>query len=192
MDKGINHSNAKKIYIMLTKTKTSIAKLIKNVNKCNYTHSSISLNRDLSELYSFGRRRLHNFLIAGFIKENVRDGVYAWNQDAPTRLFELEASEESYNKIIGIIDSFKKNYKKHKYNMIGLFAIQLNRSMKRKWRYVCSQFVAKCLIESGAIKELPKDIWLMSPNDLPNIKGMNEIYTGALKGVLDGIENNEF
>ena len=52
-------------------------------------------------------------------------------------------------------------------------------------------FAVRCEV-SYRIEELPKDIWLMSPDDLPNIKGMNEIYTGALKGVLDGIENNEF
>lgn len=186
MENKMGENNMKKVYVMLTKTKTSVAKLIKNVNKCNYTHSSISLNRDLTQLYSFGRRRLHNFLIAGFIKEDVHTGVYAWNQDAPTRLFELEVSDESYLKIIDIIDSFKENYKKHKYNMIGLFAIQLNKIMKRKWKYVCSQFVAKCLIESNSVKVLPKDVWLMSPDDLPNIEGMNEIYAGQLKGVLDG------
>lgn len=53
------------VYIMLTNTGTLFTKLIQGYTKAPYNHASISFNRELSELYSFGRKHPANPLNGG-------------------------------------------------------------------------------------------------------------------------------
>ena len=46
----------KKIYIVLTRTNTILSRLIGFIEDDEYTHASISLDRGLSQMYSFGRK----------------------------------------------------------------------------------------------------------------------------------------
>lgn len=48
----------KKVYLLLTDTGTFFTKLIKLYTKKPYNHASISFDSELSEVYSFGRKRL--------------------------------------------------------------------------------------------------------------------------------------
>ena len=173
------------LYVMLACTTTSVSKMIRHAVKSEYTHSAISLDRELTEMYSFARRRPHNFLVSGFIHENLDKGVYSWNMDAPCVLYKFEVSEESYNTARAMIDQFMENYKKHTYNIIGLFAIKYNKELKRKYKYACSQFVAHVLIESGVIHDFKKSIWLTQPDDLIDLEGSEVVYKGPLRGVRD-------
>jgi hypothetical protein len=52
--------------------------------------------------------------------------------------------------------------------------------LKRMNKFTCSQFVAFVLYYSGAIK-LPKDPYLMMPDDFREIEGATVIYKGKLK-----------
>ena len=46
----------KDIYILLTKCDTLFSKAIYKITRAEYTHASISLDRELTKLYSFGRK----------------------------------------------------------------------------------------------------------------------------------------
>jgi len=43
----------KKIYIVLTHSGTTLSQIIKNYTKDEFSHISISLDKDLEEMYSF-------------------------------------------------------------------------------------------------------------------------------------------
>jgi hypothetical protein len=45
----------KKVYIVLTSTTTYLARIIRTYTKDEYSHSSISLDKELNQMYSFGR-----------------------------------------------------------------------------------------------------------------------------------------
>ena len=54
----------KNIYLIITYTGTIPAKLIKLYTKNEYSHISISLDKELTEMYSFARLNPYNFLNA--------------------------------------------------------------------------------------------------------------------------------
>ncbi|USK36883.1 hypothetical protein LIS77_13090 [Cytobacillus firmus] len=58
-----------KIYILLTDTGTLFTRLIKLYTKKPYNHASISIDPELKEVYSFGRKTAKNPFIGGFVKE---------------------------------------------------------------------------------------------------------------------------
>ena len=58
----------KYVYVFLTRTGTKIANIIVMVTGDRFAHASISLDRELTQMYSFGRRRVTNPLYGGFIK----------------------------------------------------------------------------------------------------------------------------
>lgn len=44
------------VYVVLTRTNTVISRLIQLFKKDEFTHAAISLDRDLANMYSFGRK----------------------------------------------------------------------------------------------------------------------------------------
>ena len=45
-------------------------------------HISLSLNEDLSPMYSFGRLNPKTPIFAGFVEENINEGLYEIKQNA--------------------------------------------------------------------------------------------------------------
>lgn len=169
----------KKIYILLTRTGTMPARIIHFFKGGTFTHTSISLTPSTDCLYSYARRKINNPLNAGLIIENIHTEVFALYPDCHCALYCMEVSDEAYEKMQKEITFFFENYKKAKYNFFGLIPLALGIRLRRKFRLTCSQFVARILESSHEI-ELPKDPYLMLPNDFPDIGGIRMIYDGKL------------
>ena len=170
----------KKVYVLLSGTGTVPARVIRKIKCGKFSHTSLALTPDTAKFYSYARRRLHNLLVAGFIHENIHTHVFAQYPDAPCALYSLSISDEGYERIREMIADCDANYKKAKYNFVGLFALGFGIKVKCKYRYTCSQFVAVSLDRSGDVK-LPKDPYLMTPTDFMQIEGIELIYEGVLK-----------
>ena len=78
------------------------------------------------------------------------------------------------------ITYYLNNYKKAKYNFLGLIPLAMGIRIRRQFKLTCSQFVALVLEKSNEI-ELPKDPYLMLPNDFSDINNVQLIYDGTLK-----------
>ena len=61
-------SEERVVYIVLTHTGTIPSRLIRIFTRYEYTHVSISLDRNLEHLYSFARKAKYNFFNAGFCR----------------------------------------------------------------------------------------------------------------------------
>ena len=57
----------RKTYIILTYTGTILSKIVKIYTKKEYSHVSISLDSDLTQMYSFGRLNPYNPFIGGIL-----------------------------------------------------------------------------------------------------------------------------
>ncbi|MBE6596339.1 MAG: hypothetical protein E7641_01590 [Ruminococcaceae bacterium] len=170
----------KKIYILLSATKTLPSRLIHTIMKGGYTHASIALEPRSDKLYSFARRTLNNPLNAGFIIEDLHKFVYSRYENCPCAVYSVEVSDEAYEKAKNIVGKFVENKKVLNYNFLGLLPAKLGIKFERKKNFTCSQFVASVLHYSGAV-ELPKHPSLMMPNDFPKLEGVKLIYTGTIK-----------
>ncbi len=170
----------KQIYILLTRTGTVPARIIHAFKGGTFTHTSLSLKPSTDCLYSYARRRIRNPLKAGLIVENIHTEVFAQYPNCHCALYCLTVSDEAYANMQREITYFFDNYKKAKYNFIGLIPLALGIKIRRKFRLTCSQFVAIILERSREI-ELPKDPYLMLPNDFSSINGIELVYDGILK-----------
>ena len=167
----------KKIYIILTYTGTILSKIVKVYTKKEYSHVSISLDQDLTKMYSFGRLNPYNPFIGGFVHEGIDRGTFKRFKKTKTKIYSLEISEEKYERLEEIINNIQQRKNLYKFNLIGLMAIALNVKIKRERCFYCAEFV-KYVLEQSQVLELPE---LVKPEDFEKITGTSEIYRGVLR-----------
>ena len=169
----------KYIYIFTTRTKTRIANFIGLMTGDRFSHVAISLDRELTQMYSFGRRRIHNPLIGGFEKENIHRGIYALFGDYPAALYRLSVSEDTYEIIEKTLETMHSRKLEYRYNFVGFFSCAFGIPTNTRTHFTCSQFVSWLLEYSGAVT-LPKNMGLMKPDDLTQLPGAELVYEGCI------------
>ena len=171
--------SCKNIYLVFSKTGTMFSHLISLCTHEEYAHVSISLDDSFTNMYSFGRLNPEKILPAGFVHENLYDGVFAMFPNSRCLIYKVKVTEEQFNKLKYEISLFEKNKDSLRYNVLGTSLIYLNRPIKRKNYYFCSEFVAEVLINSGIFitNKKPQEIF---PLDLLSIENKSLIYEGYL------------
>lgn len=169
----------KHIYVLLTDTGTTFSKLIKAFTAAPYNHASIALDVELKELYSFGRKRPDNPWDAGFIEEDVYEGIYRFFPETRCVLLRLHVTKRRRAAIIQSIAGFRKQKDKYRYNLIGLLGVLLHHELAPRNYYFCSQFVAEVLRNSGY------PLWsrpsaLVTPNHFLKHPAFELVYEGYL------------
>lgn len=173
----------KEIYILLSNTGTLFSRTIKLYTKAPYNHTSIGFDMELKELYSFGRKKPNNPLFAGFVRENMRHDFF---RNATCCIYKLTISDNEYLSIRHLLEEFKIEKEKYRYNLIGLLGVMLNYPIKRDYHYFCSQFVATLLQESGTCY-FDKDLGLVKPSDFHYLKNATLIYEGTFYDYISEI-----
>lgn len=169
------------LYIVLTRTNTVMSKLIHVIKNDEYTHAAISLDKDLNQMYSFGRRKTYNPFIGRFRKEDLNEGIYKLCDILPGAVIEIEVNKQQYKRAKELIEKFILNKHLYKYNYKGIVHSLINKPVISDNRFLCSEFVYYILNESGIVDfKLSRN--LVRPQDLLNIDG-NIIYEGNLKDI---------
>lgn len=168
----------KKIYIVLTYSGTVLSKIIRAYTGEDYSHVSIALDKDLEEMYSFGRLNPYNPLHAGFVHEELLSGTFNRFKRTTTEILSIAVSDSQYEEIKQILEDFKANAETYHFNIIGLFAVGFNLKYTRKNYYYCAEFV-KYVIERAKLNlELPE---IVKPMDFYKLDKMNLEYKGILR-----------
>lgn len=167
------------IYIMLSQTNTGCSRILQFFTRAPYNHASIALDEDLNSLYSFARQNLYIPLIAGFVKEDISEGIYKIHDNTLCEIYRLSITQDQYEILEKSIQKFKDNEDKYRYNFAGLVAMLFNIPFERQHHYVCSQFVAHVLQEAKAV-EFEKHFTLMRPYDFKSLSDLDLIYSGKL------------
>ena len=168
----------KKIYIVLTYSGSALSKAIKLYTRKKYCHVSISLDKNLKQMYSFGRLNPYNPFWGGFVQESPEFGTFKRFKNTKAKIYSLEVTDENYDKIKKIIDEFKNNKKNYKFNVMGLFAIMFHVNVTRDNYYYCAEFVKYLFDNSNLNIDLPE---MVKPDDFRDINGSSCIYTGLLR-----------
>ena len=113
------------IYIVLSKTQTLPSNVIKMWTREPYAHTSLALDVELKEMYSFARKRLHNPFDCGFINEDITTGVFGRDTQTTCRVSRLRVTKEQYEKILRILDDFKSEKAIYRYNYLGILGVPL-------------------------------------------------------------------
>ena len=168
----------KKIYLILTHTGTTLSTIIKCYTKDEFSHVSIALDKELNTMYSFGRLRPNNPFIGGFVHEGIDFGTFKRFKNTQSEIYSLEIADNKYEKIKEEIKEFESNKEKYKFNIIGLFAVSINKKIHYKDTFYCAEFV-KYLFEKVKIDNNLPDI--IRPQDFKKLKDIELVYSGKLK-----------
>ena len=168
--------NEKKIYIVLTQTYTTIARIIKSITKDKYSHASISLDIKCNNMYSFGRKYIYFPFYGIFLKEDLRKGLFIRNKNALVVNYEIKVTKKQYNKIKEIELNNKG------YNIIGLLLAHFRVKLHRR-KYYCSEFVYEVL-SNKEIEIYNKENTLFKPEELITNNRFVKIFEGKIRDYI--------
>ncbi len=171
------------IYLILAHTGTMWSRLIKFINGYEYSHVMLSLDENLDKMYSFGRKRYNNPILAGFVCEDKDGEFFTKFSKTRCRVYKITIDEIQYFRLVRLLELFEHNREKYKYDIAGVVLRFFHLPMKRQNHYICTQFVASMLSRSG-IYNIGKSFEKALPQDFENIaeEGCQEnIYEGLLR-----------
>ena len=169
----------KNIYILLTRSRTIVSRLVHLSTGDTYTHASIAWDDQLTTLCSFARRHTSLPLPAGLVREELCGGYYDLHRYMPCALLRLRVNDETHRLLRQQIEEMLADAARYRYSVAGLLCCRAGREMERDGRCFCSQFVAEMLEKCGAVT-LPKAPSLMRPEDLLDLPGIQRVHTGRL------------
>jgi inositol transport system substrate-binding protein len=183
----MNLARQRKIYILLTRSRTVVSKTIGLLTGDEYTHVAIALDRDLKSLCSFSRHFRRLPLPAGLVEEPLSVEHFG---DVPCMLCAVTVTEPVYRNVRRTIHRMMREKERYSYSIKGLAMCRIGIAEKRPGKYFCSQFVSEVLGESGAVK-LPKAPPLMRPQDFTGLPELECLYRGEMAGLLDMLEGDD-
>lgn len=169
----------KHLYIVLTRTNTILSRLIRLLKNDEFTHAAIALDKDLKEMYSFGRKYALNPFIGVFKRETIDEGVYKFHKNVPCMILQLYVSEKQYENAQELVNHFRCNRRLYKYNYKGLLHSLFHVESYEEDRFLCSEFVYYVLKESDIV-DLQISRNLVRPHDLMSLQG-DITYKGNLR-----------
>ncbi|ALS00472.1 hypothetical protein ATZ33_03515 [Enterococcus silesiacus] len=178
----------KSIYILLTRSKTYISKLIQMATADDYTHVSIAFDGTLSQFYSFGRKHPHFPLPAGLIQESLTNCFFDYHKEMPCALYELKVSKSVFAQAMSEVQQMVMEKQQYRYNIIGLVCCKFSIQYQRENYYFCSQFVAEILEKSQAVV-LPKPAELIRPIDYANLEASNCLFKGKISELVANVNS---
>ena len=166
-----------KLYIALVDTPGLFAEMIRCVVKMNYVHVVLSLDKNLFEAYSVGRRHPAIPLISGFEREDL-EKIYNKFPNARYKVMYIECTKQQKKNIERQLRDCHRNSYKYHYCTLGLPFLLLNKPFYQKNHYTCSSFTSKILEENG-IKLFDKHFSLVTPRDFYDLN-LPVIYEGEI------------
>ena len=167
------------IYILLTNTYSLITRAIGLYTGEPYNHVSIGFDRNLSELFSFGRLQPKNPLVGGFVREDLESGTFAHFKDTVCALYRLPVTSEQWEAVREAVRDFERQKERYHFNAIGFAGVAAGYPIDRRYAYFCSQFVSKVL-ERGGVKLFRKPCGLVTPPDFQQNPLLTMVYEGRL------------
>ena len=173
------HKQQKYIYVLLSRTHTVPARLIRLFTKEPYSHTSIALDIELKELYSFARKHVYNPFDSGFVNEDIESGIFGMDKNIYCSVYAVPVTDEQYQIIKEKINVFIKNREEYRYNYSGLAGIMFGKNVEDGKHFFCSQFVSHIFYKSG-IQLFSKADGLIKPYDFHLKLKDQRIYKGRL------------
>ena len=128
-----------KLYIALVDTPGLFASIIRRVIGIDYIHVVLSMDGELEEAYSVGRRNPAVPLLAGFEKEDAMK-IERVFPNARYKIVSMECtSEQKENISRQLKECFAQRFRYH-YCILGLPMLLCNIPFYQKNHYTCSSF----------------------------------------------------
>ncbi len=170
----------KELYLVLSETNSFPSRFIRFFTKDSYAHVSLALNRELTEMYTFGRKYLYSIFPGGYIKECIHERMYKRFKNTRMTVIEISVEDIIYEKIVNQLRDMYEDKKKYHYNYLGIFLAYFQKNIKRKNYYYCSEFIYEILCNFGVIVNGEPNR-VVRPNDFLGFGLGKLLYIGFMR-----------
>lgn len=147
-----------KVYILLQEYKGWFGRIYSWLKGGTYNHASIGIDDTFSEFYSFRTKW-------GLCVEHPFDFAKRHKEDVPCAIYEIEISEDQYEKLTAGINGFLDEKDDYHYSYLSLVLGFIGVKHNIQKGLYCSRFVAN-LLKQSEILSLDKHPSLYMPSDL--------------------------
>lgn len=172
-----------KIYIAFVDTPELFASALHGYLKQKYIHVLLSLDENLDEAYSFGRRNPAVPLVAGYERED-KERILRSFPDADYMIGAIDCTAEQKEQIREKMRLWYEHRWRYHYAVMELPFIAMGRAVHRSRHFTCSSFAAKFLSDAG-ITSFAKDESLVTPKDFYEWDGYTCIFRGKLRELVE-------
>ncbi|MBZ9686349.1 hypothetical protein G9F72_008405 [Clostridium estertheticum] len=169
----------KYIYVVISKTPTFTGKMVRKFLNAKYNHASISLDENLSQMYSFCRFSISNPLVGGIVRESAFTLTLELDEDVPIKVYRIPLTIEKYKLISKFIDDTYNDVEVYYYNFLQAIGIMSNKKHTVYKTYICSEFVIEALMRGG-INLTSLKPYQITPTDICGIMRQFIYYSGNL------------
>lgn len=176
MTEGKSREELYPIFILITYTKTAFGKVIRKVTHGKYTHSAISLDSSMNNLFSFNASESNQ---SGFSVESLKR--YNHDDDCIMCVYCFFVKKDKLLHIKTKLDWFLLNKKSSHYSYLNCITLVMNKVVELNNTMICSQFV-DFLIKDIGVDLTHKSSALVTPNDYTKIDDPNvyKVYEGPI------------
>ena len=160
----------KHTYVVLIESYTGLGRLLKKVTGYRYEHIAVSLDKKLTDFYSYSRKQHHHPFTAGFMHE-YRD-YYAFEKYKKfyAKIFSIPVSEETFKEIESFIQRLEKDDEQI-FNLFAMLTTPIVHGFRIYKAHNCMDFTARVIEMAGV--ELKKPYYKY---DIPDIEKLLEGY----------------
>ena len=169
------------VYVVVMHTGSVVSTVIKKATGDLYSHASISFDPSLTNMYSFGNKRIKGKAFAnGFKKEDIHNEFFS-SRNIPYAMYMVPVTKEELVAMKKRLDYFVKNENKFSFDMIGLVKIFFGIADNPENRYFCSRFVMNVLNAGRPADPYTQEESLVKPQDLAETNFARYVMGGYLK-----------
>jgi len=168
----------KYLYIMISKTETGVGRLLRRFGDLNYNHVSLSLDEELTSLYSFARSERYGFLTGSIVHETTDRYLAGSQEDVQIEIFRIPVSDQAYQEVCELVHEVL-NDKEYMYNLISVVAYPLFKGFSTYKAYSCMEFVL-AMLEPTKVMDLEEPLYSYRPDDLETMLKEYVHYKGNL------------
>lgn len=169
------------VYVVVMHTGSVVSTVIKKATGDLYSHASISFDPSLTNMYSFGNKRIKGKAFAnGFKKEDIHSEFFS-SRNIPYAMYMIPVTKEELVAMKKRLDYFVKNENKFSFDMIGLVKIFFGIADNPENRYFCSRFVMDVLNAGRPADPYTQEESLVKPQDLAETNFARYVMGGYLK-----------
>ena len=139
---------ARNVYIVFSSTPYKIGKLIRRFTGEEYNHVSLSLDRELRQMYSFARHYYRTPFYGGFVHES-RARYHLNGTPSRIKICSLTVSDRAYADLADRLAAMYAHREQYLYNHLSVATIPFRRLVHLKDARVCTEFVAEQLHSLG-------------------------------------------
>lgn len=171
--KNIN-PNDNSVYIVFSSTPYKMGRMIRLFTRGIYNHVSVSMDRELSELYSFARLYRQTPFCGGFVRETSKR-YSVGEKNSVILICEVPTTADKKAELERTLREMQENRERYIYNFFSAVCVPFKKRIHIKDAYTCVEFAIRVLNILG-YDFSEKSFY--SINDLFTFLWNNRIYEG--------------